>query len=387
MKNFMNQIKNKLQDLFVSHSMIQEQPYEAFRLLLIAAIMSVLASVILGFVVFHVLITGSHLTATLNLLGLIAIVILLWRLHKTKEVGRIGHAMSMIMLCFFPAFNLINQGGDYSLIWTILAPFVFVALVGVKFGLRYLAIFYLILFSMAFMQIGVWDNGNWSLMGFLRLVIASFAGVALAVVMESANQGMNDKIREQRLKEFSYAQKLRRLSTVDALTELYNRHYMEEALQAKLQEFKSTELFLTFFILDIDHFKLYNDQYGHFSGDLALKNIAQIVHNYIKRKDDLVFRLGGEEFGGILVSDDPIETSHWIAELKNEVIKAKILHAEEAPEKYLTISIGIYSEKIKEIASIEHVYRVADKALYESKHQGRNTVSIIYPKNDAKGES
>ena len=80
-------------------------------------------------------------------------------------------------------------------------------------------------------------------------------------------------------------------------------------LEKKLKELKGSDLYLTFFILDIDHFKLYNDEYGHYQGDDVLKQVATAVHNYIKHQDDLVFRLGGEEFGGLLVTNDPAETS------------------------------------------------------------------------------
>ncbi|GAB6069301.1 hypothetical protein JCM30760_03980 [Thiomicrorhabdus hydrogeniphila] len=140
-------------------------------------------------------------------------------------------------------------------------------------------------------------------------------------------------------------------------------------------------MYLTFFISDIDYFKLYNDEYGHQQGDEVLKEVAATVHNYIKRKDDLVFRLGGEEFGGLLVTESPQETSEWISKLKEEVEGLKIVHSTKAPEKYITISIGIFSAKIENFDSLACIYRVADSALYEAKNNGRNQAHIILPQN------
>jgi len=383
----LDKLKNQLQLLFVDQALLEDYPYDAFRQLLSAALMVVMAGTVLGFVVLHVLVTELYLNAILNGVGVLIILALLYRLHQTKSMGLIGHAMSILILCFFPIFTYLNQAQAYSLVWIFFVPFIIMALVGRKPAFVYLTIFFAILFSMTFWGINHWDNNEWNELSFLRFVAASLLGTLLALVIDVANTDLNKRVHLQRLKEQRYNKELRRLSTVDSLTEVYNRHYFKEVFEKKVREFKDTDLYLTFFILDIDHFKLYNDEFGHQQGDEVLQKVAKAIQNYIKRQDDLVFRLGGEEFGGLLVTSDPKETSSWVAQLKNEIEALKITHALGAPEKYLTISIGVFSTKVKNLETVTCLYRIADKALYKAKHQGRNQAVIVdadqYPRECA----
>ncbi|MEA1988005.1 MAG: GGDEF domain-containing protein [Pseudomonadota bacterium] len=373
----LEKLKNQLQLLFVDQELLEDYPYDAFRQLLSAALMVIMASVLLGFVVLHAFVTELYFNVIVNGIGVVMTLSLLYRLHQTKSMGLIGHTMTVVIISYFPVFTYLNQAQAYSLIWVFFVPFVIIAFVGRKTAFVYLAIFFAILFSMTFWGIDHWDNKEWNELSFLRFVAGSILGVLLALVMDIANTDLNKRIHLQRLKERRYNKELRRLSTVDALTQVYNRHYFKEVFENKVREFKDTELYLTFFILDIDHFKLYNDEFGHQQGDEVLQKVAKAIHTYIKRQDDLVFRLGGEEFGGLLITSDPKETSSWVAQLKNEIEALKIAHASGAPEKYLTISIGVFSVKVKNLETVTCLYRVADKALYKAKHQGRNQAVIV----------
>ena len=373
----LEKLKTKLQLLFVDQVLLEDHPYDAFRQLLSAALMVLMATALLGFVALHAFVTGMYFNVIVNGIGAIMILALLYRLHQTKRMGLIGHAMTILIICFFSVFTYLNQAQAYSMVWIFFVPFVTIALVGRKSGLVYLTIFFAILFSMTYFGIEHWENEDWNELSYLRFVGASLLGILLTLVMDVANTDLNKRIHLQRLKEKRYTKELRRLSTVDSLTEVYNRHYFKEVFENKVREFKDTELYLTFFILDIDHFKLYNDEYGHQQGDEALQKVAKAIHNYIKRQDDLVFRLGGEEFGGLLVTSDPKETSSWVAKLKDEIEALKIVHASGASEKYLTISIGVFSAKVKSLETITCLYRIADKALYKAKHQGRNQAVIV----------
>ncbi len=372
-------MKNGFQKLFVNQEMMLERPFDAFRQLLNAAIMTVVLISLSIFVLFHVFVTGLHYTAILNFIAVFIIASLLFGLYQTKEMGRKGHIMAFMVMVYFILFTYLNQAAEYGLIWGLFVPFVIITLTGLKAGLRYLLLFYVVIFSMAIWGLDAWDDKYWTQTSLVRFILASVISLLLTVVMDIANTGLNHQINKQRKKEKRYADELRRLSTVDALTELYNRHYFKEVLEKKLKELKGSDLYLTFFILDIDHFKLYNDEYGHYQGDDVLKQVATAVHNYIKRQDDLVFRLGGEEFGGLLVTNNPAETSEWISKLKDEVEALQILHSTKAPEKYVTISIGIFSAKVESLDTLNCIYRIADDALYQAKEQGRNQAQIILP--------
>lgn len=385
MKLFSQKLKTQLQELFVVPEMLVSRPYDAFRILLMAAMMVLLGITLLGFAILHILITNQSINVIINVAGALIILVLLYRLYKTKEMGLIGHLMSIFLIGFLVVFTYLNQAEGYSLIWIYFTPFAIFAMVGRTFGLAYLIGFYLILFSIAYLGIGEWNHGNWDQISYFRFVMASILSVVLALVIDAANSGMNKQIEKQQIVERRHIKKLQRLSTVDSLTNVYNRHYFNEVLEKLVKEYENTDLYLTFFILDIDYFKLYNDEFGHYQGDDALQKVAKAVHAYIKREDDFVFRLGGEEFGGLLVSDKPKETSSWVAKLKNEIEALKIPHAKDAAQKYITISIGVYSAKVKDIHTITCLYRIADKALYEAKNNGRNQAVIFNPEQYPRG--
>ncbi|BCN94250.1 GGDEF domain-containing protein [Thiomicrorhabdus immobilis] len=385
MVSFTQELKTRLQGMFVVPEMLVNRPYDAFRILVLAAIMMILGLTLSGFAILHILITGQNFNVIINLVGMVIIFILLYQLHKTKEIGLVGHFMAIFLLGFLLAFTYLNQAEGFSLVWIYFTPFAVFAMVGRRFGLSYLSGFYALLFVMTYMGIGEWNHGNWDQISYFRFVTASVLAVVLALVIDIAHNGMNKQIEKQQIVERRHLKKLQRLSTVDSLTEVYNRHYFNEVLDKLITEYKESELFLTFFILDIDHFKLYNDEFGHYQGDAALQKVAKTVYAYIKREDDFVFRLGGEEFGGLLVSDQPKETSSWVAKLKNEIEALKIPHAKDATQKYITISIGVYSAKVKDINTITCLYRIADKALYEAKNNGRNQAVIFSPEQYPRG--
>lgn len=377
MKHLGKTIKNRVQSWFVTAEQIEQQPYEAFRTLMMVGILFVIIAVLLAFILFHIFATGLYQNIWINSSAIGILLILLWRLYQTKQMGWIGHGLVLAIIWFFPTFFYINQAQELSSIWMFFVPFVVIAIIGRHAGIKYLLVFYAILFTMAYQGLGNWDHGTWSELSFFRLVLASFLGTALAYVMDMANTDLNNKVSQQKAEQHAYSQELRRLSTTDQLTSVYNRHYFQEMVQAKIAELKGTQSYLTFFILDIDFFKLYNDAYGHDRGDVVLKLIAQTVHRYIKRHDDLVFRLGGEEFGGLLVTDNPQETANWVAQLKDEVEALHIPHASDSTLPYVTVSIGIFSAKVTDESTMACLYRVADRALYQAKQSGRNRAVII----------
>jgi len=378
-KVFLRNVKSTLISWFLYPNDLTEKPYEAFRVLLIVAMLSFMVLVLFGFALFHLLVSQQMTIALIDMISIIVLVSLVYSIHQTKQIGWVGHLASVSMALFLLLFAVLNQNQAFGLVWVFFAPFVFVALVGWKKALIYLAVFYSVLLIIAFNAIGQWDYGNWSPLSFVRLSMGLLLGSTLAILIDMANSNMNEQVRTQRARELVYSQELRRLSTTDSLTNLYNRHYLHEVFANKLKQLQGSRAYLTFFILDIDHFKLYNDQFGHVKGDEALQKIAKTVRDYIKRKEDLVFRLGGEEFGGLLVTDHPQETSHWIAKLNGLVEGLQITHAEDSPQKVITISIGVFSARIDTVKTITCLYRNADQALYQAKNQGRNQAVIINP--------
>jgi diguanylate cyclase (GGDEF)-like protein/PAS domain S-box-containing protein len=166
--------------------------------------------------------------------------------------------------------------------------------------------------------------------------------------------------------------KLESLSYIDSLSSLYNRRKFE-AVFPKLLETPGKDRLLNIAIIDIDYFKSYNDIYGHPKGDQAIKCIADVIKQNLRRPEDYAFRVGGEEFCLLFWSHDE-EGAISIAEaIRNDVQKLAIEHIYNEGEKVVTISTGILSINGSRTDK-ESLYEEADKLLYKAKHAGRNNV-------------
>lgn len=166
------------------------------------------------------------------------------------------------------------------------------------------------------------------------------------------------------------------LSITDYLTQLYNRRHFSTIFDLELKRARRDSKNFILMILDIDFFKQYNDTYGHDFGDKVLKEVSMALKTTLKRSQDFIFRLGGEEFG-IITSDIDYEgTAILCQSLNNAVCDLKIEHKTSSISEYVTISIGAQIVNNKSIYDERKIYNLADKALYEAKQKGRNQ-SII----------
>jgi diguanylate cyclase (GGDEF)-like protein len=160
-------------------------------------------------------------------------------------------------------------------------------------------------------------------------------------------------------------------ATVDALTGVHNRHWMSEAFPRVLQRCALNKQHSVLMVLDIDHFKRVNDNYGHLVGDAALKSLADIMQHNL-RPHDLLVRYGGEEFA-ILLPDTALEEARSIAERLRKMVAANEVVSHGVVFK-ITVSSGIAS--IDDAGEWETSFVQADQALYRAKEGGRNRVEI-----------
>lgn len=163
---------------------------------------------------------------------------------------------------------------------------------------------------------------------------------------------------------------------IDALTEVPNRRSFSEYL---LKEFNRSRRFktkLSLIMCDIDHFKLYNDTFGHVKGDEVLKLIAHTIQSTSRRSEDFCARYGGEEFVAILPGTDLPGALYLAEEIRKNIEDLKIILNNEKEIRYVTISIGVAHCKAAEIGNTtcEQLVIAADKALYLAKKNGRNRV-------------
>ncbi len=170
------------------------------------------------------------------------------------------------------------------------------------------------------------------------------------------------------LKEFEYD------ATVDPLTGFYNRRWLNKMLERLVHRCQSEEdgRPLSMIMMDIDHFKNFNDTYGHLAGDRALNSIAQSLTEHL-RPEDTITRYGGEEFLAVLPGSDIQEAAQVAERLRAAVEETDLFAVEGELLPPLTLSLGIAELQTND--DQESLIGFADKALYRAKHGGRNQVS------------
>lgn len=180
---------------------------------------------------------------------------------------------------------------------------------------------------------------------------------------------MHTDLTDQKVLE----EKLTELSFVDPLTNLKNRRSLDEGLQREWNRCARTISPISVLMIDIDHFKEYNDIYGHQNGDQCLKSVAASLRKAAKRSSDFVARYGGEEFCVVLPETNSEEASLVAAEIRQHIEKLNIEHR-GSEHGIITISIGLHSVAPQPKVNFEKILNEADKALYGAKKSGRNRI-------------
>jgi two-component system cell cycle response regulator len=160
-------------------------------------------------------------------------------------------------------------------------------------------------------------------------------------------------------------EEVRRLSITDDLTGLYNHRHFFKTLEAELIRLKRQKTSLSLAMFDLDHFKNYNDLYGHLEGDKVLKNVGEIVRHSIRHNVDSGYRYGGDEFAVLLIGA-PMDQAMTIAER----IRSSI---EQTEFQNITVSIGL--SEYRDTFDLERFVKSADDAMYIAKHSGGNRVN------------
>ncbi|MCY1389423.1 diguanylate cyclase (GGDEF) domain protein [compost metagenome] len=169
--------------------------------------------------------------------------------------------------------------------------------------------------------------------------------------------------------------RLQRLSQQDGLTGLYNRRYFDRQLNGEWRRLRRLGAPLALLMLDVDHFKAFNDRFGHQAGDDALRRVAQALQQSLQREGDVACRYGGEEFAVILANTTEDGARHVADRVMAQVAELNIEHP-ASPEGRLTLSIGIaISDPAREDQPDSLVSR-SDAALYRAKREGRNRTCL-----------
>lgn len=171
-------------------------------------------------------------------------------------------------------------------------------------------------------------------------------------------------------------QALERLAMTDGLTQIANRRHFDQSLNHEWQRLSRSQQPLTLILRDIDFFKLYNDTYGHPTGDRCLAQIAQILNKVTQRSTDLAARHGGEEFA-ILLPNTTQAGAVSIAQLiLNQLQHLHLPYRASTAAAHVTLSLGIASFVPCQDATPQALIQAADQALYQAKIAGRNTYKV-----------
>lgn len=181
---------------------------------------------------------------------------------------------------------------------------------------------------------------------------------------------VDDRVKaEQDLKRA--LDKLEKFATYDSLTSIYNRRVIAELLKGEISKFHRTGFPVSVGLVDIDHFKFFNDNYGHAMGDRVIQGVVQTIHEDL-RQEDILGRWGGEEFLIIWTGTSIDEAVTVANRIKNKVQSYKI-----DGKLNVTVSIGV--AELSDIDDLDSLVERADKNLYVAKDSGRNCVISIYP--------
>ncbi|MDU3641377.1 MAG: GGDEF domain-containing protein [Clostridium perfringens] len=159
-------------------------------------------------------------------------------------------------------------------------------------------------------------------------------------------------------------------SLKDGLCNIYNRRFLD----SYINNLKEKDLPISFLMIDVDYFKLYNDNYGHQAGDFILKSIASVLEKN-SRKEDIFARYGGEEFCVLLKGASKYSSINYAKRIKENLDNLNIKHKYSKTSDHVTFSIGIYTTYTKN--DLKNSIKFSDKALYISKTKGRNTYTYL----------
>ncbi len=171
---------------------------------------------------------------------------------------------------------------------------------------------------------------------------------------------------------------LREQSIRDPLTRLFNRRFLEESLERELQLAGRKKQSLAVLFLDLDHFKRFNDTFGHDAGDMVLQSLADLFRTFF-RASDICYRYGGEEFAIILHESTSQDAAIRADALRSEVKSLRLQYKKQTLGP-LTPSVGVAAFP-EHGSTSDELLKIADQCLYESKSRGRDAVTVASPQN------
>jgi diguanylate cyclase (GGDEF)-like protein len=278
--------------------------------------------------------------------------------QSIAAVSIIVHGVSVMWISAIAAAsgNPLFQMGDVLVIVyaTLFVGLLFRGVVTVAVGL-----------VVAFLSVGL-------LLGVPALDL-EFAG---AVLVATGLMAVLSALRVERLlrANFIETQILNNIAERDGLSGLYNRRMFDTLANRLWQQAQREQQPLQVILVDVDHFKLFNDHYGHQAGDHCIRQVAAIIARAAKRPLDFCARYGGEEFALVLYAPSGVDPSALAEQIRRETLALAIPHSHSAAATVVTVSVGSAIAAPGTKRSLAGLIQAADEALYRAKQSGRNRV-------------
>lgn len=318
-----------------------------------------------------------HLGAAL--LMLVYFLVLLY-IRKTGRIGRRTDFFTyLIVLTILAEASVLVAVDQY--VTTNITPFLVICtIMGVLFLIRPGISISIFLFAFVLFSIGIHvaqSRPDIVLTNQVNGLASAGIGISLSLIMWYGNKKnilQARKIQEQQEALQRINLELEKLSITDDLTGLNNRRFFNRSIKNEIERHRRSGKALSLLLMDIDHFKLFNDNLGHHEGDECLRKVAAVIRESAARPFDVAARYGGEEFAVILPYTDMNGARKVAQHLQENLEKAAIFHPNSPTAERITLSIGIAVIVPGRKSSAEDFIRCADAAMYRGKKEGRNCI-------------
>lgn len=210
---------------------------------------------------------------------------------------------------------------------------------------------------------------------FFMALMYIFFGINILSLYKNINKTIIDSLKSV-IENKRLASRLQELSNTDSLTKLSNRRHFEEESNRFFEKAVELKQKVAIVMIDIDFFKLYNDNYGHLQGDNVIEQVAKGVKNALLKNSDLIARYGGEEFIVMLTNTSEAEAEKMAKKLVSIVEALEIEHKYSTVSPFVTISLGMAIVAPADNLILRELIDKADHALYQAKSAGRNRYCI-----------
>jgi diguanylate cyclase (GGDEF)-like protein len=364
-------MKPKLKELILVSFSFEEENPNLTKIVILNAFLFITALVASVSLIFNILFTSDFLLKSIDVFIISLMLYALYQLREKENYEIAAYIGSVTMFSAYVAIITILHNKDFTFIWTyFFAPFVMVTL-GAKRGLIITLFFLVTIFICTAYGINEWQNGAWNLSSYFRFVLAHLVMLYVVYAISNGYEKAYKRIEALRQREQTQLRLFEKLSITDHLTSLYNRRSLKEIFPKEFYNAKRNNNYFTYFLLDLDYFKSYNDTYGHQKGDEVLVTVAKILNQKLK----FAFRIGGDEFAGIMTCDRKEVIQDTLNEI-HHTIRSLEIENKGSPFGKLTCSIGAHIINEFEY-DFEEIYNLADTALYKAKALGRDQVIYL----------